>query len=771
MPKATGQPIPRTETRRLLAGRGRYVADLNRPRQLHAIFLRSPVAHGTITRLDTSAAASLPGVHRVLTWGDLAPLCQPMVTRVATVPDHVPPPQHPLANGSVHYQGEPVALALANTLDAARDAVEAIDLEIDPQPVAIAKPSADLPPAHPDAPAVMMHRVFGEDTGLGSDANRRSFTFERQTGVPLEPRGMLADYDPADRCLQVWQSGQVPHQTQDMLAALLNLPVHKVRVICPDVGGAFGIKLHTYADEVAVAAAARLTGRPVKWISDRLESFLSDVHAREFQIDAALTPGAGDALGAFEAKIHMGAGAYSVFPRASTGDAGLTSLMIGASYQAAGARIDTTVLAQNKAMTGAYRGVGQPVAMAVTEILMDEAAHAAGVDPLEFRRRHYPADRTDFTSAGGVVADSLSLNACLDRLEDLMDYAARREALTEARNNGRIEGIGLATLVELTSPGAGLYGAAEIDVTAEDAATVALLPGASVRVQIGCTDQGQGTLTGVAQIVADRLGLSASDIEVTAGDSAGPVGGGASASRGLSIGGGAAFKAASAVAEQVRGIAGALLQEDADSLTLSDGNVADSTGAARMSVAEIARIGHFRQHLVPDDVVTTLSATRSFVPRPHPFYAANGIQACHLSIDPETGAITLLDHWVVEDCGRVINPALVDGQIYGGVVQGLGAALMERCVYDEDGNLLTGSLMDYALPRADQIPPIHIAHIETPQAGTELGIKGAGEAGTIGAIAAVWTAVNDALRPLGVQAAVQPFTSQRMRDLIEAAQR
>ena len=493
-----------------------------------------------------------------------------------------------------------------------------------------------------------------------------------------------------------------------------------------------------------------------EWAADRLESFLSDVHAREFTIDAGLVTGADGSLEAFEAEMAMGAGAYSIYPRGSAGDAALASSLIGGAYTAGRVSVAAQVLAQNKAPTGAYRGVGQPVAMAVTEVLIDDAAHRLGLDPLELRRRNYPADGVPFTGAGGVRADALSLHACLDRLESLMDYPALRAAQAAARTgngcDGRIEGVGVATLVELTAPGAGIYGAQEIDVTAEDTATVALLPSGTVRVQVGCTDQGQGTLTGVGQLVAERLGLRPEDVAVTAGDSAGPVGGGAWASRGLAIGGTAAWRAADAVAARLLAIAATLLQEDAANLSLADGKVMDRHGAARLSVAEIAKIAHYRQHLLPAELSTDLSATRSFVPKNVPFYAANGIQACHLAIDPETGAVDLLNHWVVEDCGRVVNPALVDGQIVGGVVQGLGAALMERCVYDGDGNLLTGSLMDYALPRADWVPPIRIDHVETPQPGTDTGVKGAGEAGIIGAIAAVWCAVNDALRPLGKQA-------------------
>lgn len=760
----TDRSIPRSEARRLVAGRGRFTADLTAPRMLHAAFLRSPAAHGRIVALDVSAARALPGVAAVLTAADLRPVCKPMVTRTATVPEHRPPPQPALADGSVHYQGQPVVLAVAASLDCARDAAEAVRLEIAELPPVndYADPEVRDRRAHAETDSnIMLRRTFGSPDGPSPTARRR-FVFERQTGVPLESRAVLADYEPAEGSLTVFQSGQVPHQMQDVWADLLGLPLHRVRVVCPDVGGAFGIKLHAYADELAVVAASRLLGRPVKWTADRLESFLSDVHAREFAIDAGLATGTDGSLEAFQAEMAMGAGAYSIYPRSSAGDAALASSLIGGAYAAGRVGVAAQVLAQNKAPTGAYRGVGQPVAMAVTEVLIDDAAHRLGLDPLELRRRTYPADGVPFTGAGGVRADALSLHACLDRLEALMDYPALRAARAAARTAGRIEGIGVATLVELTAPGAGIYGAQEIDVTAEDTATVALLPSGAVRVQVGCTDQGQGTLTGVGQLVAERLGLRPGDVAVAAGDSAGPVGGGAWASRGLSIGGTAAWRAADAVARRLLDIAATLLQEDSGNLTLAGGHVMDRRGKARLPVAEVAKIAHYRQHLLPPEVSTDLSASRSFLPRSAPYYAANGVQACHLAIDPETGAIDLLNHWVVEDCGRVVNPALVDGQIVGGVVQGLGAALMERCVYDGDGNLLTGSLMDYALPRAGWVPPIHIAHVETPQPGTGTGVKGAGEAGIIGAIAAVWCAVNDALRPLGAQATVQPFTPERM---------
>jgi carbon-monoxide dehydrogenase large subunit len=350
-----------------------------------------------------------------------------------------------------------------------------------------------------------------------------------------------------------------------------------------------------------------------------------------------------------------------------------------------------------------------------------------------------------------------------------MDYAALRAEQTRLRASGRLTGIGVATFLEMTAPSAFLYGPANIRIAAQDSATVKIDPSGMVRCAVGCTDQGQGTLTGVAAIVAEALGVPMEHVAVEAGDSAGPHGGGAYASRGLSIGGEAAHRAARELRAHLLDLAAPLLQTRPETLDIRNAAIVDAVGGAqRMALSELCRIAHFQPDLLPGGMAPKLAATQSFVPAA-PYFAANGVQGCLLEIDRETGVITLLKHWVVEDCGRVINADLVDGQLRGGIVQGLGCALLEHCVYDGEGQLLAGSLMDYAMPRADNMPPIEVGHVSTPQPGTALGIKGVGEAGTVGASAAMWCAVNDALRPLGARMERMPFTSERVLAAIRAA--
>ena len=350
-----------------------------------------------------------------------------------------------------------------------------------------------------------------------------------------------------------------------------------------------------------------------------------------------------------------------------------------------------------------------------------------------------------------------------------MDYAGLRAEQQRLREAGRLAGIGVATFLEMTAPGAYLYGPAEIRISAQDSATVQIDPAGMVRCAVGCTDQGQGTLTGVAAIVAEALGVPMEHVAVEAGDSAGPYGGGAYASRGLPIGGEAAHRAARDLRAHLLELAAPLLQTKPEALDIRAASIVDKAGGAeRMKLAELSRIAHFRPDLLPGGTAPRLAATQSFVPAA-PYFAANGVQGCLLEIDRETGVIALLKHWVVEDCGRIVNADLVDGQLRGGVVQGLGCALLEHCVYDGEGQLLAGSLMDYAMPRADNMPPIDVGHVSTPQPGTALGIKGVGEAGTVGALAAMWCAVNDALRPLGARMERMPFTAERVLAAIKAA--
>jgi carbon-monoxide dehydrogenase large subunit len=771
--------IPRRETRRLVAGRGVFTGDIAAPRMAHVAFLRSPHAHARIASIDAAAARAMPGVLCVATAADLAGVCQPMQTAMATAPDHVSPPQAPLADGVARWQGEPVAAVVAETPAAADDAVEAIEVEWGELP-AVLDAAAALKEGAPAVHPALGHnraldRALGKadvaaELGQGEVVVERRFGFNRHTGVPLEPRIILADYDPIEETLAVFQSHQVPHQMHDVFARLLGIPEHRVRVVCRDVGGGFGIKLHVYPDELATAALAKLLGRTVRFESRRTEAFVSDAHAREFEITAKLAANSDGTITAIESDILCAAGAYSIYPRGSFGDATLAGMMMGAPYRVGAQRARARVAYLNKVPTGSYRGVGQPVGAAVTEVLLDEAAHALEIDPVEYRRRAYHrAESLPLTTAGGLRLDSVSLERCLDGLVTRMDYAALRREQVELRGKGRLRGIGIATFLEMTAPGTFLYGPAGIRISAQDTAIVKIDPSGRVRCAVGCTDQGQGTLTGIAAIVAEAMGVPMEHVAVEAGDSAGPHGGGAWASRGLSIGGEAAHRAARELRQHLLELAAPLLQTKPDALDIRDAAIVNAAdGAERLALAELCRIAHFRQDLLPGGTAPKLAATQSFVPAV-PYFAANGVQGCLLEIDRETGAITLLKHWVVEDCGRVINPDLVDGQLRGGIVQGLGGALLEHCIYDGDGQLLAGSLMDYAMPRADNMPPIEVGHVSTPQPGTALGIKGAGEAGTVGASAAMWCAVDDALRPLGARMERMPFTSERVLAAIHAA--
>jgi carbon-monoxide dehydrogenase large subunit len=426
---------------------------------------------------------------------------------------------------------------------------------------------------------------------------------------------------------------------------------------------------------------------------------------------------------------------------------------------------------QNKVPSGILRAVGQPIACTVTEQLLDLAARKLGLDPAEIRRRNY-ADAEDkpIRSAAGIVLSQLSLQRCHDRLLALMDYDGLRRQQAALRNNQCYRGIGFATFIEQTGVGPQLYGPQNVRVSAHEACRIIVETDGSVRCATSVTDQGQGTRTGLLQILARELGVAPDMIEMITGDTQiTPLGGGAWASRGVALGGEATLRAARRLKSNILTVAASLLQADPSSLRLQDGTVRNAAGLAQMSLADIAVAVSFRSHLIPLDSIPSLEVVETFAPRDTPYIAANGIQAAHVEVDPELGTIRVIDFWVVDDCGRVINPMLVDEQIRGGVVQGIGAALYEQCIYSADGQLENGSLADYLVPMAGEMPDILIAHVETPTSTTMLGARGVGEAGTVGAAAAIWTAVNDALSPLGATVTEQPFTPEHVLDRIALA--
>lgn len=763
-----GKRVSRPNAKRLVVGRGRYSDDIQLPRMVHVAFARSPHPHARINSIDKTAACASEGVVAVMTGADLSEICQPWTGGAAHIPSLRSPEQYAMAVDVVRWQGEPVAAVVATSRALAEDAVDLLAIDWAPLP-AVSDGGAALEPdaahVHPEDPDNLAFeaKAGGDFSEAAEDTTvSATFSFGRHTGVPLETRATVADWNAGDETMTVYVSHQTPWQQQDVLSRHLGIDEHKVRVICPDVGGGFGIKLHVYGDEVATAALSRTLGRPVKFVADRLESFVSDMHSRDHVVTASLsandhqvTTMTVDAVG--------GIGPYSAYKRASIGEGMMNLNLSGAPYALKAYSGRFRAAFQNRPTVAMYRAVGQPIATAVTEQLVDLAAAKAGVDPADFRRNSYiAADAFPTKTLSGVPLTPLSLTECLDNLLEMMDYAELRREQDSLRARGIWRGIGLATFVELTAVGGAYYGPAQARVSTQDGATVKLEPTGKVNILTSVTDQGQGTPTGIAQIVGDRLGIGMADIAINfSGDTAvTPYGGGAWASRGLTIGGEAAWRAADALAENLCGLAGAILQTGPETLDVGPGGIRDrETGKVRMSLAEVAEAGHFRHDLLPPGTQPELAATRHYAPQA-PFCIANGIQGALVEVDLQTGFVTPLKHWVVEDCGRVINPLLVDEQIRGGVVQGIGGALFEHCIYDDDANLLNGTLADYMVPMAAEMPDIEVGHVETPMEGTQLGAKGAGEAGTVGAPAAIMCAVNDALRPHRALVTEMPMTPE-----------
>ena len=772
-----GSPVSRPNAKRLVVGRGCYTDDMRLPRMLHAAFLRSPHPHAQIVSIDTAAASALDGVLYVMTGRELAKICTPWQGGAAHIPSLRTHDQHAMAVDITRWQGEPVAAVAAVTRSIAEDAVELIDVVWDPLPAVSAGKDA-LAAGSSIVHSGDANNVAFEATAVGGDEAVSSnikvsaeFSFGRHTGVTLETRAAIADWNPGDETLTVYASHQTPWQQQDVYSLHLGIEEHRVRVICPDVGGGFGIKLHVYGDEIAIAALSRLLARPIKFIADRLESFVSDMHSRDHVVSASARADCGG-LKSITMDAVGGIGPYSAYRRASIGEGMMNMNLTGAPYALEHYAGHFRAAFQNRPTVAMYRAVGQPIATAVTEQLVDLAAAETNVDPAEFRRRSYLQDK-DFPTKtlSGVPLPQLSLVSCLDKLMEMMDYRGLRADQRALRKRNVWRGIGLATFIELTAVGGAYYGPAQVRVSTQDGATVKLEPSGKVRVITSATDQGQGTSTGIMQLVGHRLGLSLDDISIVfSGDTATtPYGGGAWASRGLTIGGEAAWRAADALAANLCRLAAAILQTDYQTLEVVDGSIRDrETGENRMTLKEVAEAGHFRHDLLPPGTQPELAVTRHYAPTA-PFCIANGIQGALVEVDQETGVVRSLRHWVVEDCGRVINPLLVDEQIRGGVVQGIGGALFEHCIYDDNANLLNGTLADYLVPMAAEMPDIHVGHVETPNEGTALGTKGAGEAGTVGAPAAILCAVNDAIRPSGAMVTEMPITPEVVLTALKGA--
>jgi carbon-monoxide dehydrogenase large subunit len=770
-----GRSVPRPNLQRLTQGRAQFVTDVTLPRMAHVAFVRSPHAHARIKSIDAAATKKSPGVIAVVAGEELSKVITPWVGVLTHLKGIKSAPQHAIAIDRACWAGEAVCAVVARSRAEAEDGCELVNVEYEELPAVVDAETA-LDPGTPVIQPSLGDNLCFERVHAGGEPDKgfaeadavveATFLFGRHTGVCNEPRAIVADWNPGEQRLTVYHGTQAPHMMQNLFAKHLDLEEHQVRVVTKDVGGSFGIKVHTYADEMATVALSKMLKRPVKFVADRIESFITDIHARDQRVTGKIGVKNDGTITAFEIDAMSGIGPYSVYPRTSGIESNQIVNLVGGPYTCRNYKARARVVFQNKNVMCQYRAVGHPIATAVTEGLVEMAAAKIGIDPLEIRRRNLIADDAHpSTSAAGLKFEALSHHSSLAHLDALMNYAGLRAEQEKLRKQGIYRGIGFASFIEVTNPSAAFYGVGGAKISAQDGATVRLDATGAIFCHTGVSEQGQGAEAVIAQCVATSFGVPIERVRVIMGDTDNtPYGGGTWASRAAGIGGEAAWQAGKALRGNVLAVAGSILQAKPETLDIRNGAVVDAaTGSERLPLHELARIAYFRPDTLPAGVQAELVATRHYVPRAWPFSFTNGIQASYLEVDTDSGFVTLLKHWCVEDCGTVINPQLVDEQIRGGVVQGIGAALFEHCRYDDRGQLLNGNMADYLVPMAMEMPDIEVGHVVTPTADSELGAKGAGEAGTAGAPGSVMNAINDALRPLGAAPLTDmPFTPDKV---------
>ncbi|HVQ76892.1 MAG TPA: xanthine dehydrogenase family protein molybdopterin-binding subunit [Candidatus Binatia bacterium] len=766
-----GAAVKRVEDPRLLRGRGRYLDDLELPGLLHAAFVRSLHAHARVRGVETALARRASGVAAVLSARDLPPGLGALTPRLEA-PEFAPTCWPVLATDRVRFVGEPVAVVAAADPYRAVDAGELVHVDYEPLP-GVASVEAALAAGAPALHASCEGNVLftarhaqGDVAGAFARAAvvlRETFRHGRCSAAPIETRGLIAAWD--GDALTVWSGTQVPQILRAALAAALGLGQHRVRVVVPDTGGGFGQKMHVLPEDLAMAVLARVAGRPVKWLETRRENLAAASHAREQRMEVELAADAAGRVLALRASIASDAGAYHAYPvTAALEPLGSAGILPGP-YAIAAYAYEVMAVATCKPPLGAYRGVGMAMSVFALERLLDCLAERLGVDPAEVRRRNLiPPGAYPFESAAGFVYDSGDFPEMLARALDLGAYERRRREQAAARGAGRLIGIGLSCYTESTGGGSRTYRRRGMtEVPGPEAATVRMEPDGTVRCVVSFPSQGQGHATTVAQVVADALGVALSRIAVVAPDTAvAPPGSGTFASRGAVVQAGAVARAGDLVRQRLLDVAAALLEASPADLVLAAGRVGVRGAPARaLDVAEVAHAAYAPPAGgLPPGATPGLEATAYFDP-PGPAYAG-AVHMASVEVDAETGRVRVLSYAVVEDCGPLINPVIVEGQVHGALAQGIGEALGERLVYDEGGQLLTGTLMDYAIPTAAGLPPFEVGHLETPSPITPGGYKGMGEGGTVGAPACIANAVADAVRPIGVSITALPILSETL---------
>ena len=776
-PRHVGAPIKRTEDPRLLTGRGEYTSDRKPDRALHIAFRRSEQAHARILRIDIGAAEAAPGVVAVLTAESIAGEFKPVIP-FSRMPNYYATPIVPLASGKVRYVGEAIVAVIATSRYLAEDAAELIDIAYVPLETVSCNARAmaeDAPLLHEEAGTnVLIAREFSKgnvEADLKSSAVRVSGRFEMTRKAPLamEPRSYSAEYSNRRGAITLYTSSNIPGIVRDAIAESLGLPGSHLRVVAGDVGGSFGSKGSLYPEELLLCIAARKLGRSLQWTADRLEDICSSSQAFAEIADAEMGFDANGVAIALKADVLGDVGAYSIYPWTCGLEPVQVVSFLPGPYKIRSYRGAVRGIATCKPPTGPYRGVGRPISTFVAERLMDLGAKALGLDPLEIRRRNLVgADEFPYRIASGIIWDKTGFVECLDAASDAADYERLRLRQADARRHGRLFGIGIATYAELTGIGSRIAVAPGMPInTGSETAKIQIDSTGAITAAFGVASHGQGLETTLAQIIADDLGANFDDIRVIQGDSDEvPMSTGTYASRSAVLGGGAAKYASALLRDKIKRVASHLLEANQEDIEVAGGR-AIVTGTDRaVTFKQVAKAVYSDMKTLPVEAREELSASYTYDPINGTTAAATHIAA--VEVDPVTCCVKIHSYVVAEDCGQIINPMIVDGQVHGGVAQGIGAALYEEMIYDEQGQLLSASLVDYVIPSAAEIPDMEVVHIESFSAAAG-GFRGMGEGGTIGAPAAVANAIADALSPLGLEVSVLPMTPERIFRLLQQA--
>jgi carbon-monoxide dehydrogenase large subunit len=765
-----GRALKRKEDPRLVRGISHYTDDIRLPGMLHCAFLRSPHGHAAIKSINIDKARSLTGVVGVFTGKDLGGKCN--IPCAIAMPDLKVPPHPALAIGHVRYVGEPVAVVVANDPYIARDAAEMIEVEYEPLPAIVDMEKAiskDGPFVHPQfkTNVAFTHAMKNGDVDAAikkaAHVVKQRMVNQRLVPMAMEARAVVAEYLAGENRLTIWSATQIPHLLKTQVALMLGIPETSVRVIAPEVGGGFGSKLNVYAEEGIVPWLAMTIGRPIRWAESRRENIAATIHGRDTINDVEMALARDGSILGLRLHVLSDMGAYHqlltpLIPQ-------LTALMAPGCYKVPALEVTIVGVFTNKMSTDAYRGAGRPEATYVIERMMDLAARELNMDPLQIRMKNFPQPREfPFTTAAGLVYDSAQYQETAKKAMKLAEYDKLRQRQKAARKQGRYFGVGVATYVEICAIGP----SAATPAGGWESGTVRIEPTGKVTLLTGASPHGQGEETTFAQLIADELGISPDDVNVIHGDTlAVPYGIGTFGSRATAVGGTAAYFATQKLKAKMAALAAHLLGGKAEDFVFTPGKISSKKSKKSISFGELV-LAAYTAKSIPAGFEPGLEATHFF--EPSNFTFPFGTHICSVEVDPETGEVQVDKYIAVDDCGNIINPLVVSGQIHGGIAQGIAQALYEEAVYNEDGQLVTGTLMDYAVPRAHHLPKFLLDHTVTPSPVNPMGVKGVGEAGTIASTPCMVNAVVDALAPFGVRHIEMPLKPERVWQAVRAAQ-